>query len=649
MIRSMMSGISGLRNHQTAMDVIGNNISNVNTTGFKASRVTFSSVFSSTVANATAPSSDTGTGGTNPMQIGMGAGIASIDMLYTGGNIERTDNPLDVSIDGNGLFIIKSSDASSYTFTRAGAFGIDKQGNLITSTGAKVCGWTRRTQSEDAIEADGFDSTMDVEPINVYMDKYNGDKRTIKPQSTTDVEFSGNLNANSNTDDVVNIPMSLYDNYGYEVQANLRLVKKENLSHSNTVIKGPGNPLINGYQTGTYVKPVNQTNTIYTEVVSGEFYAIPTKYLGNTIEATGANGFTPGTIVNKKFIVPEGTKLADVIESADANNINAGKYVKDDGTGTNTYVECNAGDPGAKYVVPDGTGNMIIEATAENGLTPGQLDDGTYVIPYGVTTLDTAECGIAPGKYVKVETETEIVGYTEVSSTTTGALKVLDDETQLSINAWTYTITVNDQPVKDAMGNPITGEVVFGNGENEADDYGKVTSLTDGLGNRVGDFKLALDVNYDNKPDNVAKVNFDFSALTQYAAKNSASVYKSNGYPTGKLQEYSIGNDGVITGIYSNGKQQALGMIALANFDNPAGLKSIGDSSYTQTANSGDFRATVPGAEAGSLAANTLEMSNVDLSTEFTNMIVFQRGFQANSRTITTADEMLQELVNLKR
>ena len=172
MIRSMMSGISGLRNHQTAMDVIGNNISNVNTTGFKASRVTFSSVFSSTVANATAPSSDTGTGGTNPMQIGMGAGIASIDMLYTGGNIERTDNPLDVSIDGNGLFIIKSSDASSYTFTRAGAFGIDKQGNLITSTGAKVCGWTKRTQSEDAIEADGFDSTMDVEPINVYIDKY---------------------------------------------------------------------------------------------------------------------------------------------------------------------------------------------------------------------------------------------------------------------------------------------------------------------------------------------------------------------------------------------------------------------------------------------------------------------------------------------
>lgn len=626
MIRSMMSGISGLRNHQTAMDVIGNNISNVNTTGFKASRVTFSSVFSNTVANATAPNSSTGTGGTNPMQVGMGAGIANIDMLYTSGNIERTDNPLDVSIDGNGLFITKASDTASYTFTRAGAFGVDKEGNLVTSTGALVCGWTRKTQSEGAIEADGFDSTMDAEPINVYMDKYNGDKRIIQPEPTTDVELSGNLNANSATDDVVNIPMTLYDNYGYEVQANLKLVKNENLSRSNTVIRDANNQaLLAGHKTGTYVKPVTKTEPVYSEVVTGEYYSIPSAYVGNTVEATAANGYEIGTTVFK-YVVPEGTGSNWVTE-AEAGGVAVGQTTGD-----------------GKYVVPDGT-----YAVSEDDGNVGNKLEEKYVIPYGVTTFDTADCGIAAGNYVKVENETEIIGYTEVSSTTTGALKVLDDEAELSINTWTYSITVSDEPVKDSQGNPITGEVVFGNGENEADDYGNVVSLTDGTGNRVTDFKLALDVNYDNKPDNVAKVNFDFSALTQYAAKNSAAVYKSNGYPTGTLTEYSIGNDGIITGIYSNGKQQALGMIALASFDNPSGLKSIGDSSYTQTANSGDFKAVVPGEQAGSLSSNTLEMSNVDLSTEFTNMIVFQRGFQANSRTITTADEMLQELVNLKR
>ena len=100
------------------------------------------------MANATAPSNETGTGGTNPMQIGMGSGMASIDMLYTSGNIERTDNPLDVSIDGSGLFIIKENDLAGYTFTRAGAFGVDKQGNLVTSNGSLVCGWTKKTISE---------------------------------------------------------------------------------------------------------------------------------------------------------------------------------------------------------------------------------------------------------------------------------------------------------------------------------------------------------------------------------------------------------------------------------------------------------------------------------------------------------------------
>ena len=99
MMGSMMSGISGLRNHQTAMDVIGNNIANVNTAGFKASRILFSQVFSDTMANVTAPNAANATGGTNPMQIGMGSTVSSIDMLYTEGNIERTDNPLDVYID----------------------------------------------------------------------------------------------------------------------------------------------------------------------------------------------------------------------------------------------------------------------------------------------------------------------------------------------------------------------------------------------------------------------------------------------------------------------------------------------------------------------------------------------------------------------
>lgn len=639
MIRSMMSGISGLKNHQIAMDVIGNNIANVNTTGFKASRVTFSEVFSNTMANATAPNDETGIGGTNPMQVGMGSGLASIDMLYTSGNIERTDNPLDVSIDGSGLFIVKESDASGFSFTRAGAFGVDKQGNLVTSNGSLVCGWTKKTQSEGAIELDGFDSSMEAEPINVYVDDYNGDKRIIAPQPTTDVEFSGNLNVNSATGTVVNIPMTLYDNYGYEVQANMRLVKNENLSKSNTLIKEdhPGDGMVLGLQTGIYVKPLYNTNISYKAVTdgTGDYYCVPDMYKNSTTQTGGT--YSAGDLVNGKYVVPAGT--TDVIRNSDV-------------TGTvppTTYVIPD--DDWDAYGIVDMSSCSAIEG---NYYQAKDVVNGKYIIPAGLKAISHTDSagtkGTAhpEGSYLKMNTEDELAGYTEVASTVAGALKVLDRKDELSINTWSYTLTVNNEPVKNADGEIIEGKVKFGNGDNQAEDYGNVTEVTIGK-NKIPDFKLAANVNYDNKPDNVAEVRFDFSALTQYAAKDSAAVYNSNGYPTGKLSEYSIGNDGVITGIYSNGKQQAIGMIALAYFDNPSGLKSIGDSTYAQTANSGEFRTTVPGAEGGSLTSNTLEMSNVDLSTEFTNMIVYQRGFQANSRTITTADEMLQELVNLKR
>lgn len=518
MIRSMMSGISGLRNHQTAMDVIGNNIANVNTSGFKASRVLFKQVFSNTMANATAPNTENSIGGTNPMQVGMGSAVSSIDMLYTEGNIERTDNPLDVSIDGDGLFIIKASDSSPYTFTRSGAFGVDKNGNLKTASGALVCGWQKILESDDLEETNKFATTMDAEPINIYRDIYNGNKQIIEPQATTAVVLSGNLNANSEAGTSVGVPLTLYDNYGNEIQATMTLDKLENVAESNSLIIGE--------------------------------------------------------VENEILVDRDG----DPDRTEDHLTWTAGMYVKE-----------------------------ITETIGNN--------TRTY--------------------------------YQEVSKETPGALKVITSTDEYVANKWTYSISVNGNIVTDNDGDPVTGSIIFSN--NPGEGYGKVQELLDKDGNEIEDFKLDFVAKYDASPDNKTSIYFDFSSVTQYSAKDSIYVYDSNGYTTGTLTEYSIGNDGVITGIYTNGKQKALGVIALAKFDNYSGLKSIGDSAFSETANSGEFRAMAPGEEAGSLTSNTLEMSNVDLSTEFTNMIIYQRGFQANSRGITTADEMLQELVNLKR
>lgn len=438
MMRSMMAGISGLRMHQVRMDVIGNNIANVNTTGFKSSRVTFKEVFSSTMANASAPDSDRGIGGVDPMQVGMGMTLASIDLQYTEGSVERTDNPLDVSIEGDGLFVVKENAASGYTFTRAGMFGVDKIGNLVTSSGAMVCGWQKRELDEGEIEASGFDTTLQVEPINLYKDIFNGNKKLIPPEPTSNVVFNGNINSNTELDETVGIPMTLYDSYGNEHQAQLTFTR-----------------------------------------VDGE------------------------------------------------------------------------------------------------------------------------------------------------------------------INTWDYSLELDEEP-----GNIVTsGQLVF---NNTGDEVGKLKSMTH-EGTNITNGKITQEITFNPDIENKINVEFDFAALTQYAADDSAKVYDFNGYATGELIDYSIGNDGTITGVYSNGKQQPLAMIALAAFDNPQGLKKVGESSFTQTANSGEFKAVAPDTTAGALVSNTLEMSNVDLSTEFTNMIITQRGFQANSKTISTTDEMLQELVNLKR
>jgi flagellar hook protein FlgE len=145
-------------------------------------------------------------------------------------------------------------------------------------------------------------------------------------------------------------------------------------------------------------------------------------------------------------------------------------------------------------------------------------------------------------------------------------------------------------------------------------------------------------------------VSLDFSKITAFSADNSVKPKSVDGYTSGNLVSFSVGADGILTGIYDNGQQQSLGLMALSGFENPGGLQKVGDNMYIPTTNSGDYKAVKAGSNGvGTLNPGTLEMSNVDLSKEFTDMIITQRGFQANSRIITTSDEMLQELVNLKR
>ncbi len=153
MLRSLYSGVSGLRNHQTKMDVIGNNIANVNTIGYKASRAVFQDIYSQTIQTATAPDAGGGTGGVNPQQIGLGVSTASIDVMHTRGAPEYTGAPLDLSIDGDGFFVVSEGNADY--FTRAGNFTTDASNNLINSNGLIVQGWMPDADGNMVFDADG--------------------------------------------------------------------------------------------------------------------------------------------------------------------------------------------------------------------------------------------------------------------------------------------------------------------------------------------------------------------------------------------------------------------------------------------------------------------------------------------------------------
>ncbi len=210
MMRSLYSGVSGLRVHQTKMDVIANNISNVNTVGFKRSTVVFSDVFNQTLSGATGANEDSGRSGTNAQQIGLGSTVAAISNIMTTGATQRTDNGNDIMISGDGFFIV--SDSTGYKFTRAGAFEVDEEGNLHDSNGLMVCGW----EAEDDPDNPGQQKIVqaNVQGLNLY----RGSKSYVEPEVTSTINFEGNLNPDTNPEKECGI--QIYDSLGNVYKVN---------------------------------------------------------------------------------------------------------------------------------------------------------------------------------------------------------------------------------------------------------------------------------------------------------------------------------------------------------------------------------------------------------------------------------------------
>lgn len=549
MMRSMYSAVSGLKTHQTRMDVIGNNIANVNTVAFKSSSVTFSDILYQTTSNASGANATTGTGGVNAKQIGLGTTAAATKVSITSaGASETTGNPFDIRLtDKNSTNFFIVNNGSENVFTRSGSFYVDGSGNLcMSSTGYTVMGW-------QVDETTGEIRKDTVSALRIMQEK----NLTSAPEATTQATIAGVLDENDA--DVKNdagrvMNLNFYDNLGYQYTAKF------------------------------------------------------------AIKSTGTDG---------KYTV----ELTSVLDSNN-QNITA-KLTKQQMSQLfgNYQADATLGQYGlAKGVKFDAANNQYEK-------------DGKK---YQKSTTDSTV-------FEEVGNTANTVSITEIFSgiTTTMANDIKDkaSKTEVEFDAKTGQATVKGEKTSyDLVFDTSTGKFASIGGDTPSTML-NMSVLSSGLLNNNGNFQnITVDfsqcLNYEN--GGKSTIGADAGATDGTTGK---------GRKLGAMTGISIDTSGRIYGTYDNGNTELLGQIAVAQFSNASGLEKVGESCYRTTLNSGEFDGigVEISADGSSMTTGELEMSNVDLSSEFTSMITTQRGFQANSRVITTSDTLLEELVNLKR
>lgn len=550
MLRSMYSAVSGLKTHQTRMDVIGNNIANVNTVAFKSSSVTFSDILYQTTSNASGANATTGTGGVNAKQIGLGTTAAATKVSITSaGASETTGNPFDIRLtDKNSTNFFIVNNGSENVFTRSGSFYVDGSGNLcMSSTGYTVMGW-------QVDETTGEIRKDTVSALRIMQEK----NLTSAPEATTQATIAGVLDENDT--DVKNdagrvMNLNFYDNLGYQYTAKF-------------AIKSTGT---DGKYTVELTSVLDSNNQNITAKLSKKDMA---KIFGNyQADATlGQYGLSKDYTYNK----------AD-----------------------QTYQ-----DAAGKKFKPSANDKTVFE---EVGNT-----DNTVSI-------------------------TEI--FSGITTTIANNIKNKTNNYKVAFDAQTGHATLTgEQTSYDLEFDTSSGKFKSIGGENPSVML-NMGALSSGLINNNGNFQ---------------NITVDFSQCLNYENGGKSTIGADAGATDGKtgkgrklgaMTGISIDTSGRIYGTYDNGNTELLGQIAVAQFSNASGLEKVGESCYRTTLNSGEFDGigVEISADGSSMTTGELEMSNVDLSSEFTSMITTQRGFQANSRVITTSDTLLEELVNLKR
>ena len=547
----LTSGVTGLQAMQQMLNVVGNNLANANTTGFKEQDVQFSDLLYQTYQAATGATSTVG--GTNPVQVGTGVQVATIASNLQQGSLETTGNQLDLALQGNGYFVVNNGVQDLYT--RAGSFGVDSQGFLVDpSTGARVQRFG--TVGEGTATSPAF-QTSGNEDIKIP----NGTE--IPGQATTMITIQGNLPATAVG------PLA------------------QTLTTTQPFTSG------GGAATGTTLLNSLDDNTA--KYQTGDSIQI---------QGTAANG----TAVNTTLSVSATTTLADLVNAINTNFPGSTATLNASGdlvVTSNTTGPSNLGLTISDAATNKGTTNwsnqnLAVTATGKNG--------------------DTATSGIQ--------------FYDAQGSAHTLTLTFQKQAN----NTWSMTGSI---PAADGtLTNGVVSGITFNaNGSfNQVTGAGGTASMTVALAGQI----TPQTINF-----NLGTAG-GFGGLTQVGTDTSAAATQQNGYGAGTLSNVTIDQTGVINGVFSNGQVLAVGQLAIANFANAGGLSRTGNNYFALSSESGPpLIGSGKTGGRGSVQQSQLEDSNVDVSLEFTKLIIAQRGFELNAHSITAGDQVLQDLVNI--
>ncbi len=639
---SFFTALSALQAHQGWIEVVGNNLANSNTPGFKGSYTTFSDQFSRTLRYGSAPSS--GLGGTNPTQVGLGVRLAAIGRDFRQGALTTTGRSFDLGIEGRGFFALSNGERPVYT--RVGTFGLDAAGNLVDQrSGMRV------------LAAGGGTLTVDA-------------NARLAPRATSSLSIAGNLPK------VVGGPLP-------EILG-------------STDLNSGTQATVQGSIAGPFTIPAGETWTLRVRVSGGAPQTASVTSTTGTVTAADVASAIDGLAGVSATVDPSG----QVVVTTDAKGEAATLKIDPGSPGRDLAAAAGLSTTFTRGTEADATGTTGLNELVANQVAyqdgdviqvsgvdaDGAAVSGTFVYGAGndgttvqdlvnfldglytassvaldsegritVTANDPGEAGVvltladAAGNAGRTTWSSHAFATTQEGTdpdVVTAAAEIYDAAGVAHVVTWTFERqadgTWNAEASMSASDGvvltpPITG-IRFSDNGTPVGFEGLDDSLSVLFAGQTTVQTIALDLGSDGA----------LGGLTQLGATGNSLAVEQDGYGVGDLVSVAVDQTGTIRGFYSNGRTESMGQIAMATFANPEGLEDLGGGMYAASANSGTALLGNPGEGGlGAIRGGTLESSNVDTAEQFVRLIEAQRGYQANARVVTAQDEILRETVNM--